>query len=458
MDLIQEVGSYAGFAAVVGLAVLSALYFSQARDVRRLREWAGRAPERALEQAAAQAAAPEQAAQAATRPAATGAVRPIPAAKPAAAAAAGAAGAKPGGPAPATAGAQLAAPGAPAAPGAKPATPGAQPVAPGAPGTPGAPATLGAPAAPGAPGTPGAPATPGAKPPVPGAAPPVPGAPGAKPATPGAAPPVPATAAATAAQATPGRPAVAAAGAGAGAKVEGKAGDGPQAGPAPTTPAAKPTDGPAKPGAVMDSAAHGGKIEHGGRGPSVATPPPPRGRVPAAAAATQSTAVLPASARLRDAGRDRPSGGGGLATRYIALIVAGVIVLGGAAAFGVSQLGDEEGETTANEQQRQDAARQAPINPSTVTVSVLNGTTVPGLAAQIGDEVEAQGFQRGNVANAIDQQRETSAVLYAEGADREARLVARKLGISEVEPVDPDSQALGGNASVVVIVGMDQTQ
>ncbi|MFL5780623.1 MAG: hypothetical protein ACJ760_04850, partial [Thermoleophilaceae bacterium] len=48
-DLVERVGSYAGFAAVVGLAVLSVLYFSQARDVRRLREWAGRAPERAAE-------------------------------------------------------------------------------------------------------------------------------------------------------------------------------------------------------------------------------------------------------------------------------------------------------------------------------------------------------------------------------------------------------------------------
>src|SRR5690242_21193612 len=52
MHLVQEIGSYAGFAAVVGLAVLSALYFSQARDVRRLREWAGRAPERAAEEEA----------------------------------------------------------------------------------------------------------------------------------------------------------------------------------------------------------------------------------------------------------------------------------------------------------------------------------------------------------------------------------------------------------------------
>ena len=46
-EIVQEIGAYAGLASVVGLAVLSVLYFSQARDVKRLREWAGRAPERA---------------------------------------------------------------------------------------------------------------------------------------------------------------------------------------------------------------------------------------------------------------------------------------------------------------------------------------------------------------------------------------------------------------------------
>ena len=54
---IEQIGSYAGFAAVLGLAVLSALYFSQARDVKRLREWAGRAPERDAEARARVAAA-----------------------------------------------------------------------------------------------------------------------------------------------------------------------------------------------------------------------------------------------------------------------------------------------------------------------------------------------------------------------------------------------------------------
>jgi len=46
---VETVGAYSGLAAVVGLGVLSLLYFSQAREVKRLREWAGRAPERAVE-------------------------------------------------------------------------------------------------------------------------------------------------------------------------------------------------------------------------------------------------------------------------------------------------------------------------------------------------------------------------------------------------------------------------
>ncbi|MEJ7824132.1 MAG: LytR C-terminal domain-containing protein [Solirubrobacteraceae bacterium] len=48
-DTIEQVGSYFGFAAIVGLGVLSLLYFAQAREVKRLREWAGRAPERDAE-------------------------------------------------------------------------------------------------------------------------------------------------------------------------------------------------------------------------------------------------------------------------------------------------------------------------------------------------------------------------------------------------------------------------
>jgi hypothetical protein len=47
LDQIEQIGALLGLAAFLGLAVLVLLYFQQARDVRRLREWAGRAPERA---------------------------------------------------------------------------------------------------------------------------------------------------------------------------------------------------------------------------------------------------------------------------------------------------------------------------------------------------------------------------------------------------------------------------
>src|SRR6059036_1081646 len=46
---LQKIGALAGLAAIPALAVLALLYFAQAREVKRLREWAGRAPERAHE-------------------------------------------------------------------------------------------------------------------------------------------------------------------------------------------------------------------------------------------------------------------------------------------------------------------------------------------------------------------------------------------------------------------------
>ena len=58
-DLIDRIGPYLGIAAFLGLAILAFLIIQQAREVRRLREWAGRAPERAGEAAEASLAAAE---------------------------------------------------------------------------------------------------------------------------------------------------------------------------------------------------------------------------------------------------------------------------------------------------------------------------------------------------------------------------------------------------------------
>jgi hypothetical protein len=88
---IEQVGAICGFVAILGLAVLALLYFAQAREVKRLREWAGRAPERDAELQArvAEDAARRASGQPAAAPAtaaASAAAKPQPASTPATAA------------------------------------------------------------------------------------------------------------------------------------------------------------------------------------------------------------------------------------------------------------------------------------------------------------------------------------------------------------------------------------
>ena len=63
MELIKEIGAFAGLVAFLGLAVLALLSFAQGRDLRRLREWAGSAPERDTERKETTSAAAAQKAE-----------------------------------------------------------------------------------------------------------------------------------------------------------------------------------------------------------------------------------------------------------------------------------------------------------------------------------------------------------------------------------------------------------
>lgn len=49
---IERIGSFAGLASFLGLAIYALLLFAHGRDIRRLREWAGSAPEREAERMA----------------------------------------------------------------------------------------------------------------------------------------------------------------------------------------------------------------------------------------------------------------------------------------------------------------------------------------------------------------------------------------------------------------------
>jgi hypothetical protein len=63
LELIKEIGAFAGLVAFLGLALLALLSFAQGRDIRRLREWAGSAPERDAERKDSTSAAAQERAE-----------------------------------------------------------------------------------------------------------------------------------------------------------------------------------------------------------------------------------------------------------------------------------------------------------------------------------------------------------------------------------------------------------
>ncbi|MEA2135517.1 MAG: hypothetical protein QOC68_3426 [Solirubrobacteraceae bacterium] len=422
-DQVQKYGSYVGIAAFFGLAILSLLYFAQAREVKRLREWAGRAPERAREVEEAALAA----ADAARR-------RPPPVAVPQAApqpvAAATAAGGRSGTVSPAvpvgaagTAVAEQERPEgessedddgeAPAVEGPVTAD-GRRPVAAKAPEVkadedadeaerddddPRDEAedadTDGDEAA-------------DAEQPAPAAGSPTNGAPPA-----GAEPPVfprPSTAAGVAS----------AAGAGAATPA------GAAAAPAPNRPA------PAMPlRAGAPSASPGRSVTQ----PPRRTPPP---------AATSS----------RHGGRRWAIAGGVLA------------VIAALGVFAATQLLNDNTPTKPNQAATPTASAtrsatasggQSPTSRADTTVAVFNGTTVNGLASQTADKLAGSGYKRGSTGDYTDQQRATSTIFYRRNARRQARDIGRELNISDLRAMDAETQALaGGGAAVAVVVGSDK--
>jgi hypothetical protein len=52
LHTIERIGSFAGLASFLGLAIYALLLFAHGRDIRRLRDWAGSAPEREAERMA----------------------------------------------------------------------------------------------------------------------------------------------------------------------------------------------------------------------------------------------------------------------------------------------------------------------------------------------------------------------------------------------------------------------
>lgn len=112
-----------------------------------------------------------------------------------------------------------------------------------------------------------------------------------------------------------------------------------------------------------------------------------------------------------------------------------------------------------------------PVAPSSVTVAVLNGTAVTNLAHDIALKLDGSGYKTPTtmIQTATDQTHATTIVGYLPGFERDAAAVAKSLGLSRASVQPADSQATGVacasatgaasssscSANVIVTVGAD---
>jgi hypothetical protein len=151
--------------------------------------------------------------------------------------------------------------------------------------------------------------------------------------------------------------------------------------------------------------------------------------------------------------RNRFSGFGETASRPSSLIALFVVVLalvGGAAYLLVS--GSDDGSDGSGSKQA-----AAKVKPAEIEVSVLNGTSVPGLAATFGDKVEGKGFSLGAVTNSPQSFAE-SVVMFRNGHKPEARQVAKQMGIPKLQPMNGEIESIAAEADVAVVVGEDDAE
>jgi hypothetical protein len=109
-------------------------------------------------------------------------------------------------------------------------------------------------------------------------------------------------------------------------------------------------------------------------------------------------------------------------------------------------------------------APEAPAKDN-VLVGVYNGTGATGLAAEFKGQLVQEGYPDGNlgVGNVPPELlRQTSVVMYAEGAKAAAEELAAALDIRDVQRIDQPTQGMIRDApkdwNVVVIIGADKSQ
>ena len=136
------------------------------------------------------------------------------------------------------------------------------------------------------------------------------------------------------------------------------------------------------------------------------------------------------------------------------LFVVFVLVVGGVAYAVLNSGSDNSSAKTSKKSGGGNKKKGAQVSPGEIEVAVLNGTAVTGLAASWGDKIEKKGFELGAVTN-TNSTFEESVVMFEPGAKPEAKEVAERLSIKNVEAMIPEVAEVSNEAKVSVVVGED---
>ena len=121
------------------------------------------------------------------------------------------------------------------------------------------------------------------------------------------------------------------------------------------------------------------------------------------------------------------------------------------AAQSASLFGAIKNGTTLPDYGRQDSV----ITPSSVTATILNGTTTPSITAEAQTELQAAGYVVTATGSADATNYAATVVYYTPGNVDKASLLAQVYGEAQVEPLPPQIHASG---DVVVVLGQDYVQ
>lgn len=261
--------------------------------------------------------------------------------------------------------------------------------------------------------------------------------------------------------------------------------------PAPTA-ATVPDDTMLVPGAAVTAAANGktetlapatGIAPRAGGGP---TPPRVQIRPDGASGAAAPRRTAPASARPVGEARfdvfeqDRAGSRSRFGGRRLPLVIgllAVVVIIGGLVAITQSGNGTTNStvhgtSTTATKKSSSGSHKGTkhkapPFTASNVTVAVLNGTAVSGLAADVAKVLSGAGYKKGSITNAASQTR-TTTVYFMPGYKADALHVATQLKLSsrsvraatqtaiQACATTPTGTATSCSGNVIVSAGQDK--